>query len=69
MTSFFSIQLVIQCSINRDTYRHLYTQCSDSNFFISALAGHQFMSDSGFVYVTGVRLTQRKDRDKTHTVL
>ena len=38
VTLFFGIQFVIRCSINRDTYRHLYIQCSDSHFFISALA-------------------------------
>ena len=43
VTLFFSIQFAIQCSINRVPYRHLYIfiykiHCSDSHFFISALA-------------------------------
>ena len=38
VTSFFGIQFLIQCSINRDAYRHLYIQCSDSHFFISTVA-------------------------------
>ena len=38
VTLFFSIQFVIQCSVNRDAYRHLYIQCSNSHFLISALA-------------------------------
>ena len=38
VTLFFGIHFVIQGSINWDAYRCLYIQCSDSHFFISALA-------------------------------
>ena len=41
MTLFFGIQFAIQCSINRDAYKYGFRymiQCSNSHFFISALA-------------------------------
>ena len=75
VTSFFGIQFDAQSiGMLTDVYMSSYMiQCSYSHFFISAfslsLIGYQFISHSGSLYATGVGLTWRKDRDKTHKVL